>query len=324
MSNLEKIKQIITFENERYFSLTEEDIINLSLEKIVGIHFDGIVISGPQFVNIQQANSLPIICAIGSNMARSSIVKSDKNILAILCGRDGKIYINPPRRQYKAVISQEKTIGEADLPPNFYEDRISGCKKYDLHKSLDIPWKPSTYRVTFIYYDWPSNTIETKLTDGEEKIIRLASLPVPSRIDAWVPAVPRSGDDGRAHIEFSLPKKIPVSAKKVVLNGTIEMAIDPLCQAKTSNNIITVWKLLHLLLIQKDQGYQPVLQVGLTIGGKVQISESIGSLALAGTFEIDLAKINSDYFSDKAEYCCYLVCYEKIAGPVMIKIDSNQ
>ncbi|MCX7727328.1 MAG: hypothetical protein N2053_10835, partial [Chitinispirillaceae bacterium] len=157
-------------------------------------------------------------------MIRIANVNKDKNILAIAQGRNNNtLFIGTPLYRSKIPIEFNEKDNVETVPSNFDNGKIVGCKRYDLRKSLNIPWESEVYRITFIYYDWISNTIETVLTDNNEgKIEKKKVLTAPSRIDGEIEV--KEGDKGNNDIiKFSLPEKVRKGVKNLKMRCFIDI-----------------------------------------------------------------------------------------------------
>lgn len=318
---METVKKAISLNNPDYFRITKSELIALNSETIVPTRFTGIALAAPDRINLHDDPGFPMLVAIGFDAHRN--ISIENNLLTLAITKDGQIYIAPTVHQKKPV--KPRGAGNFTPPPHDPDIDIysSTLKKYDLRPSLEIPWKPATYRITCLYYDWISNTIETRLTDSKIETGAHEPLSPPPRIDAVVNVTPHTGKTATV-LSFSLPESIPVDADRIMLKGAVGIETNPRCRAKTAENSLTAWKPLSLLLIEKDQGQRPVLQIDLTIAGTMTDNQSEEPLRLDGEFTIDLAQINGDYFSDEAEFCCYLIAYEKIAGPVFMKVAKKR
>lgn len=318
MQSIETINRIISFDDNRYFKLTDKDIEELSWEKVSEYDFDGITIAAPRKIDISKHDIFQVLQASGYDGGRNALLKEGRNVIALVYGKAGTLFVGPPKYEPKMIDYTRLDTNPSEIPPEIKNTRFSGCKKFDLRKSLGIPWEPGSYRVTFIYYDWPSNTISMELHRDNVKPEN-KPLPIPAAFDAEVAVKPLVKDAPNT-LRFSIPERVSIGDKKLPLTILINLPVAAECIKMEKEKTMIAWKSLSFLLVRKNQDQRPVLRYDINIAGSMErIAEPLLS-ALEGTVEVDLMSVVPSFFTDEIEYCCYLVSYEMIAGPEIIRI----
>ncbi|MCX7727330.1 MAG: hypothetical protein N2053_10845 [Chitinispirillaceae bacterium] len=323
MKNIEHIKKLISFDNDKYFMLTEREIEELSWAKISEYDFEGIVISVPQKIDLSKNNTFPLILALGYNGIRNFILKENRNIFALVFSEETeKLIIGPPKIYSKVIdYSKIESAQEEKLQKELENVHFAGARLFDLRESLGIPWEPGVYRTTFIYYDWVSNTVTTELISKEKKKTK-EILSLPKTIEAEI-SLDLYSENIQPILKFSIPEKINITEKEIPIEIEIKVPVGTLCRKIESGRVIG-WKNLSLLFVRKNQDQKPVLRYDFVVSGKMALDggerDNFSNLGLEGRFLLDLKKKIPDVFSEEIEYCCYLVCYDAIVGPKIIKI----
>lgn len=316
MQSIETINRIISFDDSHYFKLTDKDVEELSWEKVSEYDFDGITIAAPGMIDISEHDIFPVLQASGYDGGRNALLKEGRNIIALVYGKAGMLFIGPPKYESKMIDYTRLDTNPSEIPPEINNTRFSGCKKFDLRKSLDISWEPASYRVTFVYYDWLSNTISTELYRDNAKPEN-KPLPIPAAFDAEVAVKPLVKDAPNT-MRFSIPERVHIGDKKIPL--TISINLPVIAECKKMEKTMIAWRSLSFLLVRKNQDQRPVLRYDINIAGSIERKTEPLLSVLEGTFEIDLMSVVPSFFSDEIEYCCYLVSYEMIAGPEIIEV----
>ncbi|HLV32378.1 MAG TPA: hypothetical protein VKY57_12480 [Chitinispirillaceae bacterium] len=320
MVAIDKIKEIISLKDNEYFQLSDGDVEDLSWSQVSEYDFEGIRISAPCKVDINKQNSLPVLQAIGYNGSRNSLLKESRNVIAVMYGRNG-ILVGPPSIKTKMIDYSKHDAIQTDNTIKSENVSFSGCKKFDLKKSLNVPWKPDIYHITFIYYDWISNTIKTELFN-EKTDINDKNKNRPPKSDAEA-VIKELMDNNKPKLQFTMPEKVSIRDKEIPCKISITEPVSADCMS-TDSDITIFWKNLSLLFLRKNQDQKSVLRYDITITGTSELKYGTQKLIFDDEIVIDLMKVVPSYFTKSEVYCCYLVSFEKVVGPQIIKISEKQ
>ncbi|HLV32376.1 MAG TPA: hypothetical protein VKY57_12470 [Chitinispirillaceae bacterium] len=309
MNTNDSILSVITFDNDKFFELNKNDMEKLSWDKLPD--FDGIVINSPDKIDVSKHVSFPVVAATGYNGERNASLMEERNIIASVLGKNGSFFIGSAIHRKKAIKYPEPNEDNTS-DESFKDVHYAGCEIYNLKKSLNLPLITDIYQVVFFYYDWFSNISITNVeNENEPNIFNYGKNTLP---DINLPLKPYSGNN--AFIDFTLPQKIRRNDKKVNLSLRFRLPVEG--KDKNDNNVNS--RKIKLIFIKRNQDQKPVLNYEFSLFGSNEMDSKDTKLCFEGEYELEIGKHILNDFSISESYCCYLITWGFVSGPVFVDI----
>lgn len=309
MSLREKILKIVTLNDNEYFELAQETIDEIDDKLIELDRFDTIFITGPKKIDITKKDRLPVLKTIQHDGIRNWKVSEDRNLLAIAYDKaTGVFYAYPARRDRK---TRDYSVDDhpEEIPETISKTAyLTGCRIYYLNKALDIPWKPADYSVTFICYDWISNTINVKLTEGKNE--QFGSMALPDMTLPSVDAIISTDEDPSPVMKFQLPKEGGVLPKDISVQGKFKLPLTEynILDRKNKSDVDAVIPVYFMMVYKNlDQRSPWVFRWNILIKENGKVNK--GDVA-EGIFKFKLSELFGKFGNDPIEtreYCCYMI-----------------
>jgi hypothetical protein len=139
--------------------MSAEDAV---IDRCIEAEFDGLIISAPSRVNIRTHDSLPLVGCWAASLRDAKRMPLDETVIATaVCVETGATYaalaVQPPE------VAEPFEPSDRD-PGEGTTYRMFLC---DLHRRLDLPWKPGTFLITLLQQDRRSNRVLAELGQAD-------------------------------------------------------------------------------------------------------------------------------------------------------------
>ncbi|MBD3422446.1 MAG: hypothetical protein GF398_20215 [Chitinivibrionales bacterium] len=324
MANTTKVLQAVSITDEKFFTVSEEQLEKYEDALFDLERFDTILIKAPARVDIAQKSSFPILYISQSDDYREWHVQEYRNLLVSAYNTStGKLIARTARKDEKQTIYPPKDERSGPPPDDISTTSYgTGCEIINIKNSLDIPWQPSRYRITLICFDWVSNTADVTLHDGSAQ--PETNLILPGETDMTIDAIlsPSQGAE-RGEITFSVPEKLDTNPKKFTVQGKFSIPV-------TSGNIVEINNAKSILIpawlmvVGKniDQGSATLAKWYIT----ADMPEKLNTATIAeGIFKFSMSEILpivSEAPFAPNDYCCYVVINGHLSGPQKCRVSE--
>lgn len=319
MSLREKVLEIVTLNDDEYFEIEQEDIFKLD-DKLTDLdRFDTIVITAPGNIDISKRNHFPVLYTSQDDALREWTVPENRNLITVIYNKTSDILkAGTPRKDKKR---RPKGYWASLDHPEEMPETVSrtaystGCQMYYLNKSLNIPMKPSDYSITFICYDWISNTINVKLIDGKNELPN--GIPLPDPKLPFVESIISPTKQSSSVFEFKLPKEGGILPKDISVKGKFKLTITEYNILKQKNNTdIDAVIPVYFMMVYKnlDQRSPLVFRWNILIkeDGEINNGDNV-----EGIFKFKLNELFGSFGDDPLkprEYLCYMIVNGTVFG----------
>jgi hypothetical protein len=335
----EVFSKVLNLSPEEYFSIDEQKRMDIGLNKLSEYTFNGMIINAPHDLNIQKNSELPIIIAVSYDALRGWEVDFDRSLIIVATNiMTGEVFIGSgiktkKRINYKLLNDRgPKPIGDALLV------RACGCDIYYLRDLLDLPWKPATYAITCLCWDWVSNTVNVSLFgDTESKhpedVLKIISPPVNEKNGQSLEKIRfpiyskinKTPELKTAKLAFELPDEVSLKAKEYPLYGAFKLPVNknqilPENGKKDALPVVACVQCMFILLKKNQDQSLPWHSVwNLPVYSPKKV---VPGDIVEGYFAIDIIN-NSGPLPEPNTYCAYLVMGDQIVGPRKVIVDAK-
>jgi len=322
---------LLKLPEEQFYAEPTESLTRGLEDRLLDADYLGLAISAPTQVSITQKQELPFLMAHRRTMLRDWEMSGDRNMFLVACEANSRQVLA------SSLMAMPEGPGlpgrpmfiETPKPDELEQEAIvSGVRRFDARRVLELPWEPGVWKFTAVVHDWVSNTVEVELVGDKQPLPPLVPevnppfnptgstptyLPTPES-----PAAPEQG--------VTLDIK-PTDKGRILVRGTLATL--------AAEHQIVKWPMKHeysgnpqrvaavipisllLLRFNLEEPFQLDWAVPVYSEGEVQAGDR-----LEGYFTIDpLAGIEGEL--PGGEYAAYGVLGGMLYGPVRFTVEGT-
>ena len=296
--------------------------------------FEGLAIKAPSAIYLADQNDLPVVMAISDTTRRQWEVYRDKNLALVAMSKNSDTILiepafSPPEKEPVNESFSCQPPEPEEIPPY---TRSAKIEIIQARPRLDLPWKPGSYALAVINYDWISNVVEVEFKgpgiSEESKLPIVAPGPVARNtvilgeekislpnydILPYTPPLPQEG------VEFMIPPEAATPTSLSVFGAFSLKARSRYVNLSSRGNkklpIVGVVP-VTLLLFGLDRNVPNRFDWTIPVYGSALVA--VGE-QLTGYFAIDALQ-GSDIHLSSGRYMAYIICDSRIYGPREVKL----
>ena len=316
--------ELLKLEDKEYFAMTDDEVFSLQQEFYASFPKTKrrpdappedpadapaiLAIGAPSRVDLDRDTVIPVLIATRQNGYRQWMVDYGQNACVVVTDLNtGTVHTDRPFTMGK----REDTPEPSQTPPGPDAKAatavVTSVRRIDLRTALDIQWYPTRMAVTFLDYDWVSNTVTVDLVrQGQPQ-----ETAKPRHKSAFVKASPGIIPDstGYSHPErVKRGDRIPVKAQVSIPEGDIAVCAS---LGPEGGSLVAV----SFFLMKLDQPDPARVDIATPLYGE-------GSDMSQAAFEFDMIEALGAP-PPTGEYLTYLVAGNVIAGPHRLTIGSE-
>jgi len=326
------LKLILSFEQEEFFSLDEDQLCERE-SAFIDMEFVGLGINGPIEISCDRQESLPIVMALKYSGERDWTIDLKKNCFLVASNlRNGNVITARALTNDKDdFYSEEKDDSRGPVPSGVALEAVQ-LTVIEARDKIPLDWNAGTWSFSLIYFDWVSNTISVGFIGNDPMLpVQTPQIdPVPDTNDintlpSYVsqPQTPKAPKEGLAFV-----LEAQKGDDKQILNLYAAYAVDPrsyqipkppkTCAFTSRQENVSAVIPLTILLLSKNDRHPIQIDVSVPVFGKPaeESKKQKGQCALNVLSAIGVKALKP------GKYACYVVLDGVTYGPQILNILS--
>lgn len=324
------MSEIARWPDERFFAV-DQVTVNQAEAFLSRAEAIGVWLAAPRRVDTTRQSRLPLLLLSRTHALRTWSVDTDANAVLVASPLEAAP-LAPcmafPSTKRWAPGDWGSLVGPAP-DPSTAAVATSQLITLDARSLCRLPWTAGRVALTYLAYDWASNTVVTELQGPKGSAtmgVPAASaaayherrLAAPGQYPSYHPTPyhPPLAQPGAA---LRLPTSMATAAGRLPALGSIRLALPPHTLVTPAEPGLPAALLnAQVLIVQRDKPQQGVVDVVVPVFGPAGVRPTAGSVVDAH-FMVDLFPLLEPAL-EAGDYLAYLVVQEFVSAPVPFKM----
>ena len=167
------LETMASLKSDSLYEMDEDVLAGAVTNKLRTHEFEGLIIRGPDDVNLATRDHVPLLFVAKQSFSRSQeVALADNAVILAVDSGSGEVWFGPAIDQFeeKIPMPSEGSMSIADqVRAEADEDELplsmTLVERIDLNALTGLPVEPGRIAMTMISFDWASNTVLSELTE---------------------------------------------------------------------------------------------------------------------------------------------------------------